>query len=215
MASSGASSTLSRSTGAPSSQGNTVRRRRQLALTSFRAIISDNSNPLRVPPPSLLGPTQDNSAGSEAMGSNSSPLDSREELLDTPTVAYGQLMYLTLVGDNSPKSCSFWVIMDVLCSLNPSINQEPLGRKPHTNKFFNNPGLLKGVGLALYPLQNCQITAVLGQCAAATLAAGQTLTVIILVTLHRSLLPPTRPSPLKENGKPSPSASRDDPPVMY
>lgn len=134
-----------------------------------------------------------------------------EGFLDTPTVAYGQLKYLTLAGNNSSKNSSFWVIIDILCSLNQSADQESLGQEQRANKFFNSPGLLKGVTLTLSTLQNCQITTILGQCTAATLAPEQTFTVIILVTLHKSLLPSMRPSPQKENGRSSPSSSRRRP----
>jgi hypothetical protein len=134
-----------------------------------------------------------------------------EGFLDTPTVAYGQLKYLTLAGNNSSKNTRFWVIIDILCSLNQSANQESLGQEQRAHKFFNSPGLLKGVTLTLSTLQNCQITTILGQCTAATLAPEQTFTVIILVTLHKSFLPSMRPSPQKENGRSSPSSSRRRP----
>jgi hypothetical protein len=162
----------------------------------------------------LLGPTQDNSAVSEAEESISSTTGGSAESLDVPSVAYGQIHYLTLAGNGQSKNsypCSVWAIVEILCSLNQGANQEPFAQKQYTSKSFNNPGFLKSVTLSLSTLQNCQITAILGQCTAATLSPEQTITVVVLVTLDKSLLPSTRPSPRKENRKPEASSSRRRP----
>jgi hypothetical protein len=209
-----ASSILSLSTTSSSSQDNTVRRRRQLASSAVKSVASDSPNPLRAPPLSLLGPAQDNAALAKVTKSISSTTESSVESFDIPTVAFGELHYLTFAGSDESKNCNpcnVWIIVEILCSLNQGADKEPFAQKRSTNKSFNNPGFLKSVALTLSPLQDCQIAAVLGQLTAATLSPDQTITAIVLVTLEKSLLPSTRPTPQKENGKPEASSSRRRP----
>ena len=205
---------LSVSTGPSSSQADTVRRGRHLALDAIHGVMSDSPNPLRVPPPSLLGPAQDNSAVSDVTLSIGSTNESSVELLDIPMVAFAELQYLTFAGNDQSRNgnpCSVWVIVEILRSLSQGAVKEPFAQKLSTNKSFNHPGLLKSVVLTLSPLQNCHIVAILGQSTAATLSANETITAIVLVTLDKSLFPSTRPSPRKQNGRPEASSSRRRP----
>jgi hypothetical protein len=162
----------------------------------------------------LLRPKQDNSTLSEARVSISSRTEGSVESLDIPIVAFGQLHYLTFAEKDQSKngsSCSVWVIVEILSSLNQGADKEPLAQKQSTNKSPNNPGFLRRVALTLTALQNCQITAVLGQSTAETLSPEETITTIILMKLDKSLPPSRRLIQPEENGRPEARLSQRRP----
>jgi hypothetical protein len=204
--SSPADSTVSVSTDSSSSQNTIVCRRRQPALIAVQSVASDSPNPLRAPPPSLLGPTHDNSTVSEVTKSISSANIISTDSLNIPVVAFAELQFLAFAGNdqsNHGSPCSVWIIAQVLCSVNQGSGKEPFATKKPADKFVNNSGFLKSVALVLSSLQDCQISAILGKRTAATLSPDESITAIVLVTLDELLFPSTRPGPRKVSGRPT------------
>jgi hypothetical protein len=209
--SSPANSTASISADSSSSRNTIVRRRRQLDLIAIQSVASDSPNPLRAPPPSLLGPTHDNFTISEITKSISSANIISTDSLNIPVVAFAELQFLAFAGNdqsNHGSPYSVWIIAQVLCSVNQASGKEPFATKKPADKFVNNSGFLKSVALVLSSLQDCQISAILGKRTAATLSPDESITAIVLVTLDELLF---QSGPRKVSGRPQPSSSQRRP----
>ncbi len=75
------------------------------------------------------------------------------------------------------------------------------------DKLANDPGFLKNIDIALDPLQNCEVLAVLGNQTSAMLAPGETITIIVLVALDRRLFSTAISRNRKENDRTAASLS--------
>ena len=207
-----ANSAVSVNTTSSSSQDTIVRRRPQLALIAVQSVASDSPNPLRAPPPSLLGPTHDNSAASGNARSINSANISSTDSLNVPVVAFAELRFLAFAGNQSNHGSprSVWVIAQVLCCVNQGSGKEPFAPQKSADRSVNNPGFLKSVALVLSSLQYCRTSAIIGKLRAATLSPDESITAIVLVTLDE-VFPSTKSSPRTMSRKPQASTSRRTP----
>ena len=197
----------STSTSSFSTANHTVRRRWQLGQQLIHSSLPDSPNPLRAPPVSLLGPSNDNSISSDHAGSRTSLSDSTEWAQHVPVLALPQLEFRILTSKptsaDADNVARFWIIVDITCGLHQSNRGKSFqGEQSLGDYFVNNPGFLERIVLAPTPLPKFRILATLGNTIRSTLNPFEKMTVIFQVALEPGLSLNAGSSSVKTRSRP-------------